>query len=71
MSKTSRDVKPFLEDVHAFFCRRKKLHFLHRVSGIQIMDENPPKGWLNLQKNTQWGGGISRTRELFQTRVMF
>lgn len=53
-----------LEDVHPFFWGRKKnLHFLAEVLGIQIMDENPPKGWLNLQKNNAVRGwNLQNTR---------
>jgi len=42
-----------LEDFHPFFAGGKKTSiFWHRVSGIQIMDENPPKGWELISKKT-------------------
>ena len=65
MSKTSRDVKPFSADFHPFFAGGKKTSiFWHRVSVIQIMDENSPKRLgVNLQKNSAVRGwNLQNTR---------
>lgn len=68
MSKTSRDVKPFGGFSSVFCGRKKKPPFSGRGFGYPNHGwKLPPKGWeLISKKTTQWGGGISRTRELFQ-----